>query len=90
MDKKNIAILVLIVLIIFLIGYVGAIKLNQRQQLIYEEGVGFGQLLEQRNAISQLQNNGFYIISFLDGKNETQIIRLGVIQQRASVEQEKE
>ena len=90
MDKKNIAILVLIVAILFLLAYIGALKYQQKQQAlqqrIYEEGVRFGQLLEQKNVLTQLQTNSFYTLSFFNEKNETQTIRLGIMQPPALAE----
>ena len=81
MDKKSTIIVVLCALVILLIFYIGAIKFNKMQELAFQQGLRQGQLLEQRNAISQIQASGIYTIAVINENNETQIIRLGLVQQ---------
>lgn len=85
MDGKNWLIIVLIIVVVGLGSYIGFTKYQQKllaeKQIIYNQGLSDGQLIEQRNILLNLQSNGFYSISFYDENNETQTIRLGLIQQ---------
>lgn len=85
-DTKNYLIVILVLVIAALGVYIGVGKYNQKQNDIrtayYEQGLRDGQLYEQRNVILQLQGQGFYALNFIDANNETQTIRLGLIQQQ--------
>lgn len=83
MDRKSTIIIALLVIIVFLIAYIAGSKYQEvmlkRQELAFEQGFRSGQLNEQRNAISQIQNIGFYTINYLDENNETQPLRLSLV-----------
>lgn len=85
MDKRTIAIYILIIVVVFLIGYIGAIKFKQsqeeREQAVYEEALRLGRLLEQQSVINQLQSTGFYSLTFVDETNQTKTIHLSILQQ---------
>jgi len=93
MDKRTIAIYVLIIVVVFLIGYIGAIKFKQSQeekeQAIYEEGLRLGRLLEQQSVINQLQSTGFYSLAFVDEANQTQTIHLSILQQNPQLPEQE-
>ncbi len=75
-DKKAGAIIILVIVIAGLAGYIGYDKYQESQEQIYLEGLQYGQLLEQRNAIIQIQSQGFYTIQYIDEENQTREIRL--------------
>ena len=81
MDKKSIVIIVLVILVLILLGYIMISKFREGQELIFQEGLRQGQLLEQRNIIAQIQASGVYVIPVINENNETINIRLGLIQQ---------
>ena len=83
MDKKSSIIILLSVLLILLIIYIGAVKFNDARELAFQQGLRQGQLLEQRNAISQIQSTGIYSIPIINEKNETQVLRLGLLQENS-------
>lgn len=56
-------------------------ELQQEKQEIYIQGAQYGQLLEQRNAILSIQQNGYYAIPVFDENNQSTTIMLGLIQQ---------
>ncbi|MBU0666610.1 MAG: hypothetical protein KKC26_04560 [Nanoarchaeota archaeon] len=93
MDKKTTIIYILIAIIIFLIAFIIASKYHQiqleKQQLAFQEGIRQGQLSEQRNALTQIQTTGTYTIPIIDETNQTQLIKLGIIQQAALPENEE-
>ena len=80
MDKKYLYIITLVAIIFFFLSYVATINYNERQRLAIENGFREGRFFEQKNALAQLQATGVYTISVIDEKNETQLVRLGIIQ----------
>ena len=81
MDRKNRTIIILSLALLFLIIYIGVMKYNEMQRAVFEDGLRQGQLLEQKNVVAQLQASGVYIIPIINEKNETQLLRLGLIAQ---------
>ncbi len=94
MDSKTWTIVILILVVAGLGSYIGVSRYQQKllaeKQLIYDQGINDGRLVEQRNVILQLQNSGFYSLSFYDENNQTQTIRLGLIQQQLQQGQQSE
>jgi flagellar basal body-associated protein FliL len=82
-DKKTVLIIVLSVLVVLLVGYIGyaafqAARLND-QQLVYNQGLSDGRLLEQRDIITGILSSGFYAVPVVDENNQSQSVALGII-----------
>jgi len=90
MDKKTTYIIILIAFVVFLLSYIGTAKYKEQQRVAFEDGFRKGQLYEQRNAIAQLQATGIYTISVINEDNETQLVRLDLVKQRTSIDDQPE
>ena len=90
MDKKTIYVIILIAFVVFLLSYIGTTKYRQQRRVALEDGFRQGQLYEQRNAIGQLQATGIYTISVINENNETQLVRLDLVQQRTGIDSQPE
>ena len=82
-DRKTLLIVALSVIVVLLIVYIGysafqSAIINDRQ-LVYNQGISDGRLLEQRDIITGILSSGFYAVPVVDENNQTQSVALGII-----------
>ncbi len=82
-DARNVAIVVLIAVVIFLLFLSGFLyfgnRLRDAREASYVQGMQDGRLLEQRNIINGILANGYYAIPVIDDQNKTQQVLLGIV-----------
>tara|TARA_Y100000310_G_C20124559_1_gene553030 strand:- start:140 stop:421 length:282 start_codon:yes stop_codon:yes gene_type:complete len=82
-DKKTTVIIVLAVVVVLLLVFIGYSSFKDAivrdRDLVYAQGLQDGRLSEQRDILSGVFAQGFYIIPVVDEQNQTQQVALGVI-----------
>tara|TARA_Y100000310_G_C20448324_1_gene699500 strand:- start:260 stop:535 length:276 start_codon:yes stop_codon:yes gene_type:complete len=83
-DKKTALIIVLVAVIVVLIGIMGwnsfTAGIEAAREQVYAQGIQDGRLIEQRDILTSVVQQGFYVIPVVDENNQTQEIALGVLQ----------
>tara|TARA_Y100000310_G_scaffold314171_1_gene363284 strand:+ start:41 stop:316 length:276 start_codon:yes stop_codon:yes gene_type:complete len=83
-DKKTILIILLTAVIVILVAVMGwnafTAGIASAREQVYTQGLQDGRLLEQRDILSSIIQQGIYIIPVIDENNQSQQVALGVIQ----------